>query len=77
MPKSLMSALEWAELYQDVLVKLVEDGLQSYSVGGQTFTKANISFYQEQYLFWKNKAEAEAEGGGGIGVSVVTQGGGY
>ena len=72
MPRKLLTAREWAEKYEDVLVKLVEDGLSSYSVGGQTFTKQNIAFYQEQYLFWKSKAEREADGSGG--VSIVNQG---
>lgn len=72
MPRKLLSAQEWAERYEDVLVKLVDDGLASYSVGGQTFTKQNIAFYQEQYLFWKNRAELEQSGCGG--VSIVNQG---
>ncbi len=66
MPRKFLSAQEWAEKYEDVLSKLVDDGLASYSVGGQTFTKQNITFYQEQYLFWKGKAEREADGSGGI-----------
>jgi hypothetical protein len=72
MPRELLSAQDWAEKYEDVLVKLVEDGLASYSVGGQTFTKQNIAFYQEQYLFWKSKADLEISGSGG--VSIVNQG---
>jgi len=75
MAKNLMTATEWAELYEDVLVKLVTDGLQSYSVGGQTFTKQSIAFYQEQYLFWKSRAELESSGCGG--VSIVNQGNCY
>ena len=73
MPRKLLSAQDWAEKYEDVLVKLVEDGLASYSVGGQTFTKQNITFYQEQYLYWKGKADQAATGSGGI--SLVNQGG--
>ncbi len=72
MPRKLLSAQQWAEKYEDVLVKLVEDGLASYSVGGQTFTKQNIAFYQEQYLFWKSAADRETNGSGG--VSIVNQG---
>ncbi len=72
MPRKLLTAQQWAEKYEDVLSKLVDDGLASYSVGGQTFTKQNIAFYQEQYLFWKSKAEQEESGSGG--VSIVNQG---
>lgn len=75
MPKELLTARQWAEKYEDVLVKLVEDGLLSYSVGGQTFTKQNIAFYQEQYLFWKAKAKQEASGFDG--TTIVNQGNSY
>ena len=72
MPREFKTNRYWAELYEDALEKLVVDKLASYSVGGQQFTKQNISFYQEQYEYYK--AAAVADESGGNGISVVNMG---
>ena len=68
MAREPKSAESWYFLYEDAHTELVENGLSSYSVGGQTFTKNNISFVVEQMNYWRGQMHAEASGSNGISV---------
>ena len=68
MAREPKSASYWYFLYEDAHERLVEDGLSSYSVGGQTFTKNNISFIVEQMNYWRGRMEAENSGNNGVMV---------
>ena len=68
MARKPKSAEYWYYLYEDAHEKLVIDGLSSYSVGGQSFTKNNISFIVEQMNFWRRQMEAEESGSNGTAV---------
>lgn len=68
MGRTPKSAESWYFEYEDALTALLEGGLTSYSVGGQTFTKNNISFIQEQMNYWRGQMDAEATGANGTRV---------
>ena len=69
MARNPKSARDWYFLYEDAHEKLVTDGLSSYSVGGQTYTKNNITFVVEQMNYWRGQMDAEESGGNGVSVA--------
>jgi len=65
----LKSNLDWALLYQEVLEQFAATNLASYSVGGSTFTRNNIEFYQRQYEKYAALARMDALGAGCVAVA--------
>ena len=68
MARQPKTAQDWYFDYEDALDKLVNGGLSAYSVGGQSFTKNDIKFVQEQMLFWKREMDAEANQTDGMSI---------
>ena len=47
------------DLFQAALEAFASGGLQSYTIAGTTFTKANVSQLQSQFEFWDQRAAEE------------------
>lgn len=75
MARTPKPASYWYFLYEDAHTSLVEGNLSSYSVGGQTFTKNNLTQIVEQMNYWRGRMEMEESGGNGTSVVNMGQAG--
>jgi len=50
---------EFAQMYHDALVEIVEFGNKSFSMAGKTFTKHDVPFLEERFRYWRDLAAAE------------------
>lgn len=64
--EDLKSNLEWALFYQGIVEKFADVNVASYSTGGNTFTRNNIRFYEEQYKYYAALARRDADGSPGV-----------